>query len=139
MKVSISQIWAALISVASGFVPLPFRWAVQLLNDLFTSHPANADGNALAAEAPLAAPSDLKAIIQSIFDSLNGFLSGRPFVAAVVKALEAFILNNLLDAIYDKLTNKGAAMAAGSVPMHYQPAKAEALCKELEAAVAIGH
>jgi hypothetical protein len=81
---------------------------------------------------------DLKNIIQGIFDSLNGFLSGRPFIAAVVKALEVFILNNLLDAIFDKLTNNGARAAAGSVPMHYQPANATALCQELEAVVAIG-
>lgn len=127
-----------MIKVALSFTPFGLRWAVRLLDEAFRERSAKMTGDALNAEATMAVPEDLKNIIQGIFDALNSYLTGRPFILAAVKAIQAFILNNLLDAIWDSLFNKGERLSAGAVPMHYQPKNAEALAEELDAAVALG-
>lgn len=65
-------------------------------------------------------------------------MANRPFILSVVKALEAFILNNLIDAIWDQLFNNGVRVASGAALTTFQPASTTALAAELDAAVALG-
>lgn len=138
MKVTVKQVIAAIISVASMFVPLPLRWIVRLLAESFREQSAKMSAAAAEEGVTAAAPEELKTIIQSLFDTLNSFLAGRPFVLAVVKALQSFILANLIDAIWDQLFNGGQRTTAGAVPMHYNPADCGKLQEEVDAAVALG-
>lgn len=135
VKFSVNQIWAAAIAAALGFVPAPIRWAVRLVADQFASKSKDMPAGSLDKTVTADAPDGLKQIIQALFDGLAARLDGRPFLQAAVKAVGTFVVNNLLDVIFDSLTNNGARAAAGSVPLHYDPKAAEALEKELALAV----
>lgn len=134
MNATIQQIISALLAVLGGFVPAPLRWAVALLADLFKQKAKELPPTASAEAVTADAPDGFKDIVHALFASVKELVSGRPFLLAVVNALEKFVVNNLLDAIFDKLTTGGVRMDAGAVPLHYQPANADALAAELEAA-----
>lgn len=138
MKWTVSAVWAAVVQAALRFVPIPARWVVRLVQDLFAQKAASMPAGAMDESVTAAAPHELKDIVQAIFDRLAESLSGRPFVQAAVKALAAFVVNNLLDLVFDLLTTNGTRAAAGAVPMAYEPKNAESLCAELDAAVALG-
>jgi hypothetical protein len=137
VKVSVSVVWAAIVKAAMMFVPIPLRWVVRLVADLFAEQSKRMGAGALSEEVSAESHDALKAIIKGIFDTLADHLSDRPFMKKAVTLLGAFVVNNLVDLVFDLLFTKGETTAA-SGPAKYNPADASALEGELGVLVAMG-
>lgn len=123
----------AVAKVAEGFVAGPNRWSVKVVHDLFADLFATDTG--IGNDPVVAtAPEFLKEVVESLFLSLADMVGPRPFLKRVVAAVGQFVVNNLLDAVWDELFNKGERTAAGAVPMMYTPANVAGLEAELAAA-----
>lgn len=135
---TVGAIWAAVIKIATMFTPVGLRWAVRLLGDTFAQKQATMPAAAQMEQIPVEAPDGLRTIIQDIFDAINSHVGGRPFVLSVLVAIEKFILDNLIDAIWDTLVNSGGGVTSGRALTTYSPAGTDVLAKALDAAVTEG-
>ena len=133
MKITLPALVAAVLAVLQSFVPVQFRWAVALLADLFANYTSKLDAPTAATPVD-ATPDSIRDIVAGLFDAILAKLTYRPFLKSVVTSLKAFVLSNLLDAIWDKLAHNGARLSAGAAPMHYSPADCTKLGADLEAA-----
>lgn len=135
MKTTVSALWAAVIKAALQFVPLPYRWAVRLVADAFQQKAAAMGAAALEEPVEVSGIDSLKVVIQGIFDMLGDAVKGRPLISAAVRIVGKFVVENLTELVYDFLFNGGKSAAMGTAATGYQPASAEALTRELDAAV----
>jgi hypothetical protein len=137
-KVNVTKLWTGTIAILKQYTPVALRWAIGILDDVFQQRQSGMDQNAANEEITASSPEELKQILQNVFDLLNSYLANRPFVLSVVQALETYLMNNLVDAVFTFLfQNDGTKTAAQCAAIHYQPKCCEDLEKDLAAAVAL--